>query len=113
MADDFYHYQQQTQITAVYPGQGTTLGLAYVMLGLCGETGGVAEHVKKSIRDDAGLLTADRVLKLKAELGDCLYYLARLCEEIGVELADVAAENLAKLADRKQRGVLRGSGSSR
>ncbi len=46
------HYQQQTAKTAVYPGQGTLLGLTYTLLGLAGEAGETVEQLKKSFRDD-------------------------------------------------------------
>ncbi len=37
-------YQQISTKSAIYPGQGTPLGLAYVALKLNGEAGEFAEH---------------------------------------------------------------------
>lgn len=42
-----------------------------------------------------------------------LLLVGRICELIKVHPADIAAHNLAKLADRQQRGVIRGSGDER
>lgn len=108
----FDEYQLRTANTAVYPeaGDGNFL---YPTLGLCGEAGEVAENVKKTLRDDGGFLTADRQARLEKELGDVLWYVSQLATEIGVPLGDIAEANLEKLASRKQRGVLHGSGSGR
>ena len=46
-------YQAAATKTAIYPGQGTPLGLAYCALKLNGEAGEFAEHVGKAMRDDA------------------------------------------------------------
>jgi NTP pyrophosphatase (non-canonical NTP hydrolase) len=69
--------------------------------------------VKKAIRDDAGLLTDERRTSLAAELGDVLWYVAQLATEAGLDLDEIAEDNLAKLLSRRERGVLQGSGDSR
>lgn len=77
-------YQTRTQSTAIYPGQGSITGLSYVGLKLCGETGEVLEHLGKSLRDDGGTFTADRVLLLSKEIGDVLWYMARMVGEFSL-----------------------------
>ena len=104
-------YQQRSRATAVYPGAGDNL--LYPTLGLCGEAGEVAEKVKKMIRDDGGVLTDARRVALAKELGDVLWYLAQLATEAGLDLSQIASENLAKLLSRQERGVLQGSGDER
>ena len=47
------------------------------------------------------------------ELGDVLWYLSELCTRLEIRLEDVAARNVAKLADRASRGVLGGDGDVR
>lgn len=51
--------------------------------------------------------------ELKKEAGDILWQLSGLCKVMGWTLEDVAQINLKKLADRKQRGVIDGSGDNR
>jgi NTP pyrophosphatase (non-canonical NTP hydrolase) len=104
-------YQRRSRATAVYPDAGDNL--AYPALGLCGEAGEAAEKVKKAIRDDGGVLTEERRAALAAELGDVLWYLAQLATEAGLELDEIAADNLAKLLSRQERRVLQGSGDTR
>ena len=104
-------YQQRSRATAIYPDAGANL--AYPALGLCGEAGEVAEKVKKAIRDDGGVLTAERRAALAGELGDVLWYVAQLATEAGLDLDEVAAGNLAKLRSRQARAALQGSGDDR
>lgn len=85
-------YQAATQETAIYPGQGSLAGLVYVALGLAGEAGETCENVKKLIRDDGNALTPERAEKLRKELGDVLWYLARSAHEMTLVLGDVVTE---------------------
>jgi NTP pyrophosphatase (non-canonical NTP hydrolase) len=87
--------------------------LAYPALGLAGEAGEVAEHAKKAIRDDAGVVTEERRLAMAKELGDVLWYVSQLASELGLELDQIAHANLEKLLSRQRRGVLSGSGDER
>ncbi len=107
----FSEYQSRSAATAVYPGIGKNL--AYPTLGLAGESGEVAEKVKKVIRDQGGEVTDETRKALRKELGDVLWYVAALCRELEIDLGDVARENLEKLLSRKERGVLHGSGDER
>ena len=69
--------------------------------------------MKKAIRDDGGALSDERRAALAAELGDVLWYLAQLATEAGLDLDEIAEDNLAKLLSRRDRGVLQGSGDAR
>ena len=104
-------YQRRSRATAVYPDAGSNL--TYPALGLCGEAGEAAEKVKKTIRDDGGVLTEERRGALAAELGDVLWYVAQLATEAGLDLDEVAEGNLEKLLSRRERAVLQGSGDFR
>lgn len=106
-------YQERAADTAVYPGQGEALGLAYAAQGLAGGAGAVCNETKKAIRDDGIALTPERIAKIKHFLGENQWYVAQLCNEIGLSLGDVMETNLAMLASRAQRGVLKGDGADR
>ena len=126
-------YQAIAGKSAIYPGQGTFLGLLYVNTKLQGEAGEFSENVGKALRDDNilddeypgefsdvevptfrfGEIRPERRLKLKRELGDVLWYVARAAAELGFNLSEIAEENLIKLHDRTKRGTLQGSGDER
>ena len=110
---NFFEYEKEAAKTAVYPGSGELTGLMYTALGLAGEAGEFADQVKKVLRDDDGVPTEVRKDKLKKELGDVMWYMARCCAELGFSLEEVAYHNVKKLADRKERGVLQGDGGIR
>ncbi len=77
-------------------------------MGLTSEAGEVAGKIKKQIRD-GGV----EVMGTIDEIGDVFWYLARLCDELGFDAEDVLQRNWAKLSDRKERGVIGGSGDKR
>ena len=87
--------------------------VAYNALGISGESGEIADHVKKMFRDDEGKLTEERREVLKKELGDVLWYVASMAESMGFTLDEVAEANIQKIRDRKARGVQHGSGDNR
>lgn len=87
--------------------------LFHLVLGLVGETGEIAEKMKKWVRDDNSDESKLDVDDLKKELGDVLWYTAVLAHYFDLSLDDIAAKNIAKLADRQQRNVLHGAGDAR
>jgi NTP pyrophosphatase (non-canonical NTP hydrolase) len=107
----FTDYQRRSRTTAIYPDAGSNL--LYPTLGLCGETGEVAEKIKKMVRDEGGVLTPERREALAKEMGDVLWYLAQLATEAGLDLGAVAEANLEKLLSRQRRDRLGGSGDDR
>jgi NTP pyrophosphatase (non-canonical NTP hydrolase) len=107
---DIQTYTDQTNETAIYPsaGSGDDVELIYLSLGLTSEAGEVAGKIKKLVRDDFIDVGA-----LAYELGDCFWYLTRLCRAIGYEPEDILKINNSKLLQRKASGTLKGSGDSR
>ena len=65
-------------------------------LGLCGESGEVAENVKKSLFQGHPLETS----ALRDELGDVLWYFVFLCDTVGLTVEDVMEANVAKRRKR-------------
>lgn len=109
---EFFEYELAAGNTAVYPVER---GLEYCCLGLASEAGEICGRVKKFIRDERGVPTSEsrNLAMVRMEIGDCLWYLAMICIELDISLDHVAQANLAKLMDRKQRGVLGGDGDAR
>ena len=107
----FGKYQRLARKTAVYPNKGANAN--YAIIGLLGEAGELANKWKKVIRDDAGVITAERRKDMVAEIGDILWYVASLATEIGVDMEDIAQGNLNKLFKRYEKGVLHGDGDNR
>ena len=108
---DFDNYQIEARKTALYPNKGNNF--IYPTLGLVGESGEVAEKIKKILRDKNGKIDNETKLALKKELGDVLWYLSNICDELDFSLSGVAKENLKKLNLRLSRGKISGSGDNR
>ena len=108
---NFTEYQNLALSTAIYPKKYETI---YPALGLCGEAGEVAEKIKKVIRDgvDYGYEEEFKA-DLTKELGDVLWYVAALASDLDISLNDVAEKNVQKLASRKKRNKIGGSGDNR
>ncbi len=103
-------YQRRSRSTADYP---RAAALIYPTLGLAGEAGEVADHIKKVVRDDDWQVSEERLEALTKELGDVLWYVAQVASELGLDLDEIARVNLEKLRSRQLRGVLAGSGDDR
>lgn len=106
----FNEYQTKAAVTAIYPESAKYI---YPTLGLCGESGEVAEKVKKVIRDANGVFTEEKKAEIVKEVGDVLWYIAALLTDLGVSMDDAATGNIDKLYSRKERGVLNGNGDNR
>lgn len=73
----------------------------------------IANCVKKGLRDDAGERTRGRTAKLDVLLLTTLNIWLQLVRSLSLDPYDIAAQNLTKLFDRKDRGVLGGDGDKR
>jgi len=107
---DLDMYQQVAKTTAIYPREQAII---YPTLGLTGEAGEVANKVKKIIRDGSNSKDEKLVSEIKAEIGDCLWYIAVLADDFDIKLSDIASANLEKLAIRKKNNTIHGSGDNR
>lgn len=112
---DFKQYQEAAITTKIYD---SSIAIPYCVLGITGEAGEVAEKVKKYLRDEfenysKGEMRAEMKIELAKEIGDVLWYLAALADELNLQLQDIAEQNILKLQSRKDRGLLSGSGDNR
>lgn len=86
--------------------------LMHLLLGLLGESGEIAEKVKKVIRDNDSDFSQLNEL-FEKELGDVLWHIAVIADYFDIPLEKIAQQNIDKLEDRQKRGVIGGSGDSR
>ena len=111
-------FHEKALSTAGYPNEFKTI---YPALGMNGEAGEVADKVKKILRDTeyrkdkygAIAIPDEKKKDIALEIGDVLWYCATLSADLGYSLDDIAQMNVEKLASRKARGVLGGSGDNR
>ena len=114
-AHDFATYGDN----AMYPA----LGLAEEAGEVCGK---IAKFIRKNTglqpdtiyRDDSSILdwtakNAQFRKDLSAELGDVMWMAAELCTIYGLDMGEVMSENIEKLTDRRERGVIDGNGDNR
>jgi len=92
-------------------GVGTEI--VYPALKLNGEAGEVAEKVGKVLRDNQGIFTDEIKLAIAHELGDVLWYIAALSQDIGFTLDEVANLNVKKIKSRRKRSKVHGEGDNR
>ena len=101
-------YQLKAKETAIFPRDKA---LEYLSLGLVGESGEIANKIKKIIRDNTR--SSNWKTDLPNEIGDVLWYCAMLADYLDSDLGKIMENNLEKLQSRKKRGVLGGSGDNR
>lgn len=108
-------YQEAARKTALYPNVGNDF--IYPALGLVGESGEIANKLKKLIRDENITTVKDMSDEQRGEvakeLGDVLWYISQLSSEMGYSLEEIAQKNIDKLASRAERGKIGGSGDNR
>lgn len=122
---DMPGYEDQCMVTWTMGDRfpKTLAGFVHLTHKLAGEAGEFNEHWGKAIRDDEVTyqgfingkleLTPQRRETLLKELGDVLWYVAMLSRELGSSLMGVALMNMSKLASRRARGTIQGSGDDR
>ena len=86
-------YAEWTAMVAKGSEPPATERLSYLTLGLAAESGEVADHVKKLLRD--GRLDQAALID---ELGDVIYYWACLCVAAGRKPSEVLAASQLKIS---------------
>ena len=119
-------YQRIAIQNADYPGRNTFLGALYCALAL-GEAGEAQNEIKKAWRDlwrapqlafdraprqlatslgtygAVSFMSVERRKAIALELGDMLWYLSVLADELGYSLEDIMTMNLEKLSGGEKR----------
>tara|TARA_R100000329_G_scaffold135006_1_gene115211 strand:+ start:234 stop:569 length:336 start_codon:yes stop_codon:yes gene_type:complete len=110
---DLDQYQEVASNYAMFPSDTS---LMYLTLGLCGESGEVAEKIKKYVRENGPLQNTYPIQYKEAlirELGDVLWYLANLAKALNVPLNYVATKNIEKIQKRLENNTIKGEGDDR
>lgn len=117
-------YQKRAMDTCMESCENIT----YMLTNLTAEVGELAGKVAKAVRKGKVKIDDNRLEFTEQstwndttaiqqdflyEAGDVLWQLAGLCTVLHLPLEYVAEKNLAKLADRKKRGVIDGTGDNR
>ncbi len=108
----FDEYQKQA-LTTVHKNPNDLMDKTIWAMGVAGEAGEVIEKWKKTVAYHEGKLTEQDLKELGKELGDVIWYIAVFADSLGLSFDDIARQNLAKLADRKKRDVIKGAGDNR
>lgn len=87
------------------------LVLSRLALGLTEEAGEIAGKVKKYLRGDFDFEELKK--QVSKEAGDQLWYLNEVLSILDLKLSNIAQENLDKLAGRRKRGTILGTGDNR
>ncbi len=107
----FREYQLKAKETAQFPDKENAF--IYTALALNGEAGEVAEKIKKIWRDKNKQVSLEDKEAIKKELGDVLWYLSQMAEELGIDFDAVAQTNLDKTHSRLERNLIHGAGDNR
>lgn len=86
----------QDYVEKVDPRAADISEVIHYVLGLCTETGELQDAVKKYIAYGKPV----DVVNIKEELGDLMWYIARLCATYGFTLEEVMETNINKLKTR-------------
>ena len=108
-------YYEESFKTAVYPeaGTGSPLEIAYLGLGLAGESGEAVDVLKKLVRmgpstsGEEAAIIAKMELKLFDEIGDVMWYIGQIMRVYDLELDDILANNVEKLKRRYVTGEVK------
>ncbi len=104
-------YQQKALHTAASKNKHNEF--FHLVLGLVGESGEIAEKVKKLVRDHKSNLEKLDKEDIAKELGDVMWYVATLAHFLDYNLEEIGEKNIQKLSDRQKRSKLGGSGDNR
>jgi len=94
-------YQEKAMSTLYYFGSKERQ-LEYAVLALCGETGELANKLKKMIFYKNVSVTKHTKTALIDELSDVLWYVACVADSLNIKLSDVATFNINKILAKEK-----------
>lgn len=109
----FEEYQKKAITTAHTSYEDPIMQNSVWVMGIAGEAGEVVEKWKKAVAYRDGKFDDNQFADFKKEFADVIWYIAVLADSLGLSLEEIMQQNVAKLADRKKRGVIKGSGDNR
>lgn len=93
-------YQEQARRTLNEDGKDFEQMASHMLMGIQGESGEVADLFKKHFHQGHDLSVEEVV----EELGDVMFYIANLCNVMGISLQEVCERNIIKLMKRYPEG---------
>jgi hypothetical protein len=114
--DVFADFQDATADPALSDGypdatRRSATAVLYCTLKLAGSAGKAADAATVVL--DGSASPTVMAAQVGEHMNAVMYWLARVADEVGLSLADIANGNRAKLLDRQERGVIGGSGDDR
>jgi NTP pyrophosphatase (non-canonical NTP hydrolase) len=109
----FDEYQKKAITTAHTAYDDPLMQNSVWVMGIAGEAGEVVEKWKKAVAYRNGEFSKEEFADFTKEFADVIWYIAVLAESLGLSLDEIMAANVAKLADRQKRGVIKGAGDNR
>jgi NTP pyrophosphatase (non-canonical NTP hydrolase) len=109
----FDEYQKKAMTTAHKAYDDERMQQSIWVMGIAGESGEIIEKWKKIIAYREGKITQEDLDELGKEIGDVIWYAAVFANSLGLSLDEIMQKNVAKLQDRKKRGVITGQGDNR
>ena len=109
----FEEYQKKAITTAHIAYDDPLMQNSVWVMGIAGEAGEIVEKWKKAVAYREGNFDDDQWSDFKKEFADVIWYIAVLAESLGLSLEEIMEQNIAKLADRKKRDVIKGAGDNR
>ena len=110
---NFSEYQKKAVTTAHISYDDPTMQNSVWVMGIAGEAGELVEKWKKAVAYREGKFDEEQWSDFKKEFADIIWYIAVLAESLGLSLEEIMEQNIAKLADRKKRDVIKGAGDNR
>ena len=122
---NFEKLRKLTRKTASYPssaliGGASLEGLVYAVTGLTGESGEIANKLKKVLRKDSAYwepmvceIKKNAIDSITQELADVLWYVDATAYHLGITTGDLVEILCDKLEGRLERGVIQGDGDDR